>query len=166
MWVHNFEEEFEAFLEALKKYRACAIDTEFPGCIHDGSGKGNSPAEIAYEKCHQNVNDTKLIQLGFALADEAGIPNENLCWQFHFQFDVNNDVIDPGAKDLLTKAGVDWERQRIEGIPQDLFALKAEQFSFLERMEKDKILWICFHGLYDFAYLLKILRKQNIPKSL
>lgn len=30
----------------------------------------------------------------------------------------------------------------------------------------DKILWVCFHGIFDFAYLLKVLSgEQTLPEN-
>ena len=30
----------------------------------------------------------------------------------------------------------------------------------------DKVHWICFHGCYDFAYLLKIMMNENLPPKI
>ena len=29
----------------------------------------------------------------------------------------------------------------------------------------DRLTWICFHGCYDFAYMLKILMNEKLPAS-
>merc|ERR1719291_162387 len=51
----------------------------------------------------------------------------------------------------------------MDGIPTDEF---HNTFLTSGILSNTNIRWIVFHGLYDFAYLLKILRNDTMPATL
>lgn len=61
---------------------------------------------------------------------------------------------------LLKDSGIDFEKQRLEGISQDIF---AEYFITSGLVLNSDITWVCFHGIFDFAYLLKSLTNEDLP---
>lgn len=70
-----------------------------------------------------NVERTKLIQVGFTLADPLGtLPTRAATWQFHLEFDLARESIVPESIQLLKQAGIDFERLRTHGIPHRRFA--------------------------------------------
>ena len=56
--------------------------------------------------------------------------------------------------------GINFDRHVHEGIAVEDF---AEQLTTSGIVLNDKMMWISFHGSYDFAYLLKILTCQLLP---
>jgi CCR4-NOT transcription complex subunit 7/8 len=69
------------------------------------------------------VERTKLIQVGFTLADPLGnLPARAATWQFHLEFDLQRESIVPESIQMLKKAGIDFERLRTNGIPHRRFA--------------------------------------------
>ena len=69
-------------------------DTEFPGiCVSRSSNQYNDE-ENEYQHVRRNIEETKLIQIGFTIADEEGNVPEPICtWQFNFKFDIRHDKI-------------------------------------------------------------------------
>ena len=59
---------------------------------------------------------------------------------------------------LLQEAGIDFERHRKDGIPIESF---AEHLTTSGLVLKDDVQWVCFHGIFDFAYLLKLLTGEH-----
>jgi len=65
--------------------------------------------------------------------------------------------------DLLLEAGINFEHHKKHGIPPQLF---AECLTTSGLICSEKLLWICFHGIFDFAYLLKLLSGEStLPDS-
>lgn len=53
----------------------------------------------------------KLIQVGFTILNKEGqLPPTGDVWQFNFQFSLNDDMYSEDSVDLLTKAGIDFNR--------------------------------------------------------
>jgi hypothetical protein len=66
-------------------------DTEFPGSVVSRASLAPlyPPAELDYQHTWHNVERTKLIQVGFTLADPLGrLPVRAATWQFHLEFDL------------------------------------------------------------------------------
>jgi len=60
---------------------------------------------------------------------------------------------------LLTDAGINLSDHKNYGIPLSKF---AENFISSGLVLSDEIIWVCFHGIFDFAYLLKIISGENL----
>ena len=55
---------------------------------------------------------------------------------------------------LLQECGIDLDRHKSNGIPLALF---AEYLTTSGLVLCEGVQWVCFHGIFDFAYLLKLL---------
>lgn len=62
--------------------------------------------------------------------------------------------------ELLKDSGVNFNMHKSDGIPQDLF---AEYLITSGLILNTEITWICFHGIFDFAYLLKYATNDFLP---
>lgn len=163
IWMSNLEYELGAIDLFLRRYGCIAIDTEFPGFLRNTPRyTGDSKT---YDDLKYNVDMLNPVQLGFTLFNENGAIG--CAWQVHFcDFDTNADTNDPSASISLTKrrSGIDFERQRREGINSRVFALKLQ--NILARHRYRSIKWITFHGLYDLAYTAKIMTGLPLPDTL
>lgn len=64
---------------------------------------------------------------------------------------------------FLAAAGFDFKRHADEGLSMQAF---GERLTASGLLLNDKVCWIAFHGMYDFAYLLKLLTGSTMPVSL
>ena len=64
--------------------------------------------------------------------------------------------------ELLKKAGINFEKIQEEGIDYNLF---SEILLKSGLIFNKKITWVTFHGTYDLAYLIKLLKNENLPKE-
>lgn len=55
---------------------------------------------------------------------------------------------------MLLDAGIKFDQHKQYGIPIETF---GEYLTTSGLVYSEKILWVCFHGIFDFAYLLKVL---------
>ena len=62
----------------------------------------------------------------------------------------------------MQSCGIDFQKLKARGISPLYFAEKVTQSGLVLN---DKVFWICFHGCYDFAYLLKIMMNEKLPPS-
>jgi CCR4-NOT transcription complex subunit 7/8 len=70
----------------------------------------------------ENTSKLKVIQLGLTLANSDGIfPSPTNTWQFNFLFNKKTDKYNKVSIDLLTKAGIDFDKLSKQGIPHNLF---------------------------------------------
>ena len=60
---------------------------------------------------------------------------------------------------MLSNCGIDFEQLEQNGIEHEQF---AEYLLSSGLVLNDELKWVCFHGIYDFAYLLKTLTKRTI----
>ena len=62
-------------------------DTEFPGVVARPIGEFKSQSDYQYQLVRVNVDQLKIIQLGFTFMDDQGnLPTSGYCtWQFNFQ---------------------------------------------------------------------------------
>lgn len=101
--------------------------------------------------------------MGITLSDKYGnLPKDVSTWQFNFKFDLDNDNSSPEAINLLESAGIDFNKFLQRGICPQQF---AENFISSGIVLNENVNWITFHGIYDLAYLLKILSNQKIPEN-
>lgn len=122
----------------------------------------------------ESVEKTNVIQVGITLSDENGqMPPETCSWQFNLRYDLeyvsesnffhSKECHSQSSIALLLEAGIDFEKHRKFGIPVQMF---AEYLTTSGLVYSDKILWICFHGIFDFAYLLKLLSGEcSLPDN-
>ncbi|XP_074337523.1 putative CCR4-associated factor 1 homolog 10 [Apium graveolens] len=182
VWEYNLESEFAILYNSVKRYSFVSVDTEYPGVIYHPVVKNNvrathlSPSQ-SYLSMKVNVDGTKIIQLGLTLSDANGnLPHlgTDSCyvWQFNFkEFDLNKDLSNPDSIELLKQQGIDFLKNKEQGIS----AAKFSRFFFLcfgpGRMfcnptENLKITWVTFHGTYDLAYLLTLIMQSKLPNDL
>lgn len=163
VWASNLEEEFMKISELVEKYQYVAMDTEFPGFIVKSSQSFNTTEEQRYHTQSMNVNILHIIQIGITLGDAQG----NLCtpcptWQFNFKFSLTEDLHTPEAINLLTQANIDFTKFERDGIEVMDFTPLLYASGLV--MNED-VVWISFHGGYDFAYLLKMLTSSPLPST-
>eukprot|EP01127_Copromyxa_protea_P019894 TRINITY_DN6549_c0_g1_i1.p1 TRINITY_DN6549_c0_g1~~TRINITY_DN6549_c0_g1_i1.p1 ORF type:complete len:275 (-),score=60.08 TRINITY_DN6549_c0_g1_i1:149-892(-) len=148
--------------ELVEEYPFVAMDTEFPGVVARPIGNLNKN-EYNYQQLRVNVDMLKLIQLGLTLSDEEGnTPPSASTFQFHFQFDLNNEMYAQDSIALLKSAGIDFKRHLDYGIDVEEF---GEQMISSGLVLNPEIKWIAFHSGYDLGYLLKLLTCLPLPKK-
>ncbi|MCL7033538.1 hypothetical protein MKW94_022267 [Papaver nudicaule] len=172
VYSHNVVTEFERIHAVLPRYPIVSMDTEFPGVIFkptiDYHHQRQTPFEY-YEVMKKNVDALKLIQVGLTLSDARGnLPDfgtHRCIWQFNFSdFDVSKDSYAADSIQLLKNQGIDFDRNRKEGIDSKMFARLLLHTRIFYNYSVN---WISFHGGYDFAYLIKILiHPEPLPTRL
>ncbi|KAK0524660.1 CCR4-NOT core DEDD RNase subunit [Tilletia horrida] len=161
VWADNLEQEMAALREAISHHPYVAMDTEFPGIVARPIGTFKGSSDYHYQTLRCNVDLLKLIQLGVTLCDEHGNLAPGVCtWQFNFRFSINDDMCAPDSLDLLTKAGLDFERHERIGIDIKHF---GELMITSGLVLFDDVKWVSFHSAYDFGYLLKVVTACPLP---
>jgi len=164
VWADNLEEEFKhlCHLVTVQGYKYVAMDTEFPGVVARPYGSFRSHTDYQYQTLKCNVDLLRMIQLGITFADEKGNLAEPCCWQFHFKFSLGDDMFAQDSIDLLTTAGINFEKHSQDGIdPLDFGAWMITSGMVLN----DEVKWISFHSYYDFGYLVKLLTQEELPTA-
>ena len=162
VYEDNFEEAFKEINSIKKEYNYIGMDTEFPGVV---SFLKNITKDFYYKNMKNNVNSTKLIQLGITLTNNKGEFPEKYkyhTWQFNFRFDQEKDKFSQESLDLLKHNGINFEKLKKNGIKQEDFAQKLLSSGLVLNPH---IHWVCYQGSYDFAYLLRLLINDNLPES-
>ncbi|KAJ4829511.1 hypothetical protein Tsubulata_026271 [Turnera subulata] len=155
VWQHNFIQELSRFDGVMGRGNVIvSIDTEFPGCLHPTPRCATETERYADMK--SNVDDTRLIQLGLTLSDG----NAFQTWEFNFAFDLDKDRYAEDSVGFLKKNGINFEKLRKEGIKWDDF---GQSFAHLLSRHRNRLTWVTFHGLYDLAYLLKLVTGKRLP---
>ncbi|KAL2932650.1 putative CCR4-associated factor 1-like protein 9 [Bienertia sinuspersici] len=178
VWAWNIESEFAIISSLIDKYPFISMDTEFPGVIYRSDprkkknrGSGSGSGDDLYRLLKSNVDELNLIQLGLTLSDASGnLPHlnnpNNQCyiWEFNFSdFDVDRDPHAADSVHLLTQQGIDFQRNKKEGVDSLTF---AELIMSSGLLCNHSVSWVTFHSAYDFAYLIKILTRRPLPSSL
>ena len=154
VWDQNLDQEILLMEFIMRRYTIISFDTEYPGFLRN-TPRNASELKI-YEDLKFNVDRLNPIQFGFTLFDRTG--NVGGTWQINFSdFDTEIDINDCDASTSLSltkrKSGIDFEKQRREGVLSRSFAHKfGEALKHHANLE-----WVTFHGLYDFGYLTKVI---------
>ena len=160
VYADNFIQEIKNISNYLTQYPYVGMDTEFPGVIY--------PCPVATEDFYYtytkvNVDKLKLIQLGITLTNDKGeYPPGTCTWQFNLHFDCDKDQHSNESISMLFNSGIDFNLMKNKGIRHSIF---AEYLLISGLVLNEKITWICFNGSSDFAYLLKYLINDPLPKE-
>lgn len=112
----------------------------------------------------KNVDALNPIQIGLTLHSTLGGQTGGpVCtWQFNLKFDLKVDHFQADAIQLLTNAGIDFDRLKRDGIDRETFARALKKTDLLRN---DTSNWITFHGIYDYGYMVKLLSGQELPRT-
>ncbi|CAB4294078.1 unnamed protein product [Prunus armeniaca] len=161
VWAYNFHQELSQFDHCLHRFPVISFDTEFPGFLRDTPR--DALEDQRYEDVKFNVESLKLLQLGFTLSDANG--NIGGTWEFHLSgFNEKSDPHVIASISLLKRNGLDFARLGQFGISVAEFVFGFLRVLRIHRGLHD-LTWVCFHGLYDLAYLLKLLTQKPLPDS-
>ncbi|XP_067944811.1 CCR4-NOT transcription complex subunit 7-like [Watersipora subatra] len=164
VWKGNLEQEFKVIRRLVNKYPYIAMDTEFPGVVARPIGEFKSQSDYQYQLVRVNVDQLKIIQLGFTFLDENGnLPASGIStWQFNFRFNLAEDTYACDSIDLLNNSGIQFARHKEEGIEMHEF---AELLTTSGIVLNSDVRFISFHSGYDFGYLLKLLTNSLLPET-
>lgn len=158
VWACNLIDELQNMDAALQHYRLVSMDMEFPGFLRNTPRRSDEFSLFADMKF--NVDNLKILQLGITVFDENGIIAGT--WEFNFKFLLERDVFDPNSIEFLKTNGIDFEELKTNGINMVSFPnLFAPLFNRHRNLK-----WVTFHGLYDLAYMVKLLTQQRLPMSI
>ena len=162
VYSDNFEEAFKEINSIKNKYNYIGMDTEFPGVVYNLKP---ITKDFYYKTMKTNVNGTKLIQLGISFSNKNGEFPEKYkyhTWQFNFLFDKEKDKFSQESINLLENNGINFEKLKKNGIKPEDFAQKLLLSGLVLN---PNFHWVSYQGSYDFAYLLRILIKDNLPET-
>ncbi|KAJ4883633.1 putative CCR4-associated factor 1-like protein 11 [Raphanus sativus] len=179
VWADNLDSEFELISRIVEDFPFISMDTEFPGVIFKAEPallrRGGGNPGYLYKLLKSNVDALSLVQLGLTLSDADGnLPDlgtagsRRFIWEFNFRdFDVDRDLHAADSVELLRRHGIDFERNRSEGVGSERFAeLMMSSGLICCDDESVSVSWVTFHSAYDFGYLVKILTRRELPGSL
>ncbi|KAK4607890.1 hypothetical protein RGQ29_001631 [Quercus rubra] len=144
VWAGNLESEFELIRDVIDRYPYISMDTEFPGLVFRPSV---DPSKPYYYRPLQP-------------SDHYRVLKSNVDFNFK-DFDVARDPHAPDSIALLMRQGIDFERNREEGVDSSRF---AELMMSSGLVCNESVSWVTFHSAYDFGLpseldeFLKILR--------
>mmetsp|Transcript_76209 Transcript_76209/g.88603 ORF Transcript_76209/g.88603 Transcript_76209/m.88603 type:complete len:370 (+) Transcript_76209:65-1174(+) len=165
VWQDNFDAEFRKIMKIVQDYKYVGMDTEYPGVVFPVTDSTNFDGTDGqeYTLIRTNVNKLKCIQVGLSFANEEGFAPPGVCsWQFNLEFDKNNDISSPESIELLENSGIQFEKHAKIGIDPLLF---AEYLVASGLLLNEEITWVCFHGGFDFGYLVKMVTCTGLPKD-
>ncbi|KAH7420962.1 hypothetical protein KP509_13G032900 [Ceratopteris richardii] len=171
VWRCNAAAEFKLIGDLKQEFSTIVIDTEFPESLKLDflCSEQDSNEDSTYRTLKANVNMMKLIQVGSTLVDNWGrlpmIEGAYCVWQFNLcDFDMNNDIFLKASIQLLQNSGIDFERNRRDGLESRTLGslLLKHHLVFNPRMH-----YVCYQGHYDLPYLHKaVTGDQQLPSSL
>ncbi|KAI3448273.1 hypothetical protein Pfo_004938 [Paulownia fortunei] len=157
VWQSNLVSEFYLIQQSLSRFPFASMDTEFPGTVYHPSG---------------NVDALNIIQLGLTLSDAHGnLPHfgtgSQYIWEFNFRdFDSDRDLQNSESISLLKRQGIDFLKNKQRGIDSSHFAVLFKISGLGMSSFRGSMMWITFHGPYDFGFLIKILTGRILPDDL
>jgi CCR4-NOT transcription complex subunit 7/8 len=175
VYKDNFIKEINQITNLLEEgFNTIGIDTEFPGIIFfpkfenkyksffTESIKNNNEIikNYNYDTIKLNVDNLKIIQIGISLYNPLN--KEKKTYQFNLNFNIKKEKYSNSSIELLQKSGINFLKLQQEGIDYDIF---SEYIMKSNLIFNEKITWITFHGNYDLAYLLKMLKNENLPND-
>ncbi|KAH6834779.1 hypothetical protein C2S53_004016 [Perilla frutescens var. hirtella] len=171
VWESNLAEEFNLIERCAKEFQLVSMDTEFPGTVFSTKHTYSSLSPTQhYSLMKNNVDVLNIIQIGLTLSDVDGnLPRFGTefqhVWEFNFRdFDADNDLRNPDSISLLRRQGIDFVKNKREGIDSREFVWCFLN-SWLGPRSSGRA-WITFHGLYDFGFLIKIITRKELPDDL
>ncbi|KAF3557410.1 hypothetical protein F2Q69_00011524 [Brassica cretica] len=168
VWSDNLEAEMALIREVVDDFPYVSMDTEFPGIVFRPLENIKTITEYHYKTLRTNVNLMKMIQLGLTFSNESGnLPtcgSDKYCiWQFNFcDFDPVCSISNPESIKLLRDSGIDFKKNYEKGVHSKRF---AEHLLTSGVVLNENVHWVTFHGVYDLAYLLKVLIIQDLPEK-
>ncbi|KAK1444533.1 Ribonuclease H superfamily protein [Babesia gibsoni] len=160
VWSDNLDDAFEQIRDVLELFPYVSIDTEFPGIVAKPTSYQD---DYNYQTVKCNVDLLKLIQLGLTFANADGqTPSGVSTWQFNFKFDLHRDMYAYDSIELLKQSGIDFEKHQRNGIHVAHF---GELIMSSGLVMNEDVVWVSFHGSYDFAYVLKLLTCTSLPSK-
>lgn len=173
VWSGNLESEFLLIRSLIDLFPIISMDTEFPGVVvrpskDDPNIRQRDPT-AHYSSLKANVDMLNLIQIGLTLSDDDGnFPDlgtdQSYIWEFNFRdFDVARDTYALDSVELLRRQGIDFERNREQGIDSYQFAQLMMSSGLVLN---DDVTWVTFHSAYDFGYIVKCLTRRLLPEKL
>ncbi|CAL9071129.1 unnamed protein product, partial [Musa textilis] len=169
VWASNLESEIYVIRNIVDDFPFIAMDTEFPGIVIHHTGDLQDVADTNYQYVRANVDRLHLLQLGLTFFNAAGsLPaspdsGRPVVWQFNFrEFDAGRDPFSAHSINFLMKTGMDFKRNKEEGVDAKLF---AELFTPSGTVLDDSVYWVAFQSAFDFGYLLKILTSKPLPET-
>ncbi|XP_062187965.1 probable CCR4-associated factor 1 homolog 9 [Phragmites australis] len=156
VWAHNFDREIKLIESLLPRFRYVAVDTEFPGTVHEPALPSYMlSAERRFSLLKANVDELELIQLGLMMFD-MGCRLPDLCGatryvrEFNFrEFDVRRPRHAPESIAMLRNKGVDFDLTHEDGIDAAVFGPRLRKWL--------RAGVITFSGGYDLAYMVKMM---------
>lgn len=101
--------------------------------------------------------------MGITLSDENGNHPSPVCtWQFNFNFDIDSDSYSHSSILLLQQSGIDFQLLKRKGLAPTFF---AEKVILSGLVLNPQLKWVCYHGCYDFSYLLRVLMDEELPRT-
>jgi CCR4-NOT transcription complex subunit 7/8 len=154
VWASNLEHEIKIIRELVLDYPYLSMvfllpsltpkDTEFPGIVARPIGTFKNSSDYQYQTLRCNVDLLKIIQLGITFADAQGNVAPGICtWQFNFKFNLTDDMYAQDSIELLTKSGIDFQRNQDYGIDVEHF---GELLISSGLVLVDDVKWISFHS--------------------
>jgi len=75
---------------------------------------------------------------------------------------LDSDTISNTAVKMLQEAGIKFQEHAKRGINSDTF---AEYLVASGMLLNDKVKWVCFHGAFDFGYLIRMIHGEKLPDN-